>query len=143
MLEKYVRRERNVEGAGETAVIKTDPRFMVNMFEIELVYILSIYHSFYIQHNNINLLTLVSKDAISYGRQLLDVLFTKQEQSESLVYVAHAHKTSKSILDREKVDLLLGKYYSRYIQRSLTINCTCITLQLLYERIYWLCIAIN
>ena len=141
MLEKYVRRERNVEGA-ETAVIKTDPRFMVNMFEIELVYILSIYHLFNIQHNNINLLTLVSKDAISYGRQLLDVLFTKQEQSESLVYVAHAHKTSKSILDREKVDLLLGKYYSWYIQR-LTINCTCITLQLLYERIYWLCIAIN
>ena len=26
--EKYARRVRNVEGAGETAVIKTDPRFM-------------------------------------------------------------------------------------------------------------------
>ncbi len=51
----------------------------------------------------------MAKDATAYGRKILDLMFTKADQRESLVYKVHEHKSQKLVLDKTKVDLLLGK----------------------------------
>ena len=37
-------------------------------------------------HNGVNLLRILTRDAYSYGLQLMDVLFTKEELSGSLLF---------------------------------------------------------
>ncbi len=61
------------------------------------------------QHNGVNLLSLFGKDALAYGRILLDQLFTKEEQRGSLFHKTHTTKSTKSTLDQAKVDILFGE----------------------------------
>ena len=50
---------------------------------------------------------LSATDVYAFRLQLMDILFTKEEQSSSLLF---ASKKSKRVgLDRERVDKLLGK----------------------------------
>ena len=49
----------------------------------------------------------VAKDAVAYGRSLLDILLTKSEQKQLLLY--SSKKSIKPALNRDKVDLLIGK----------------------------------
>ena len=60
--------------------------------------------------DGINLLRIPSKDAGTYGRALLDTLFTKAEQKSHVLF--KTSKSNKSPLDRAKVELMFGKYYS-------------------------------
>lgn len=55
-----------------------------------------------------NLLRIPSKDAYSYGRALLDQLFTKQEQKPAVVL--KSSKSSKPALSPRRVELMFGKY---------------------------------
>ena len=50
----------------------------------------------------------VAKDPIAYARNLLDLMFTKKEQRQSLLLPTS--KSSKPPLDQEKVTKLFGKY---------------------------------
>ena len=59
------------------------------------------------QVNGVNILRLSARDAYAYGLQLLDILFTKEEQSRSLLF--SSKKSPKPGLERERVDKLLGK----------------------------------
>ena len=61
-----------------------------------------------IQYNGVNLLKVVAKDPIAYARNLLDLMFTKREQRQSLVLPTS--KSSKPPLDQEKVTKFFGKY---------------------------------
>ena len=59
--------------------------------------------------NGINILRLSARDAYAFGQQLLDILFTKEELSGSLLF--KSKKSTKPGLDRECVDRrLLGKF---------------------------------
>ena len=62
----------------------------------------------FIQYNGVNLLKVVAKDPIAYARNLLDLMFTKREQRQSLVLPSS--KSTKPPLDQEKVTKLFGKY---------------------------------
>ncbi len=62
---------------------------------------------FYIKVNGVNLLNIPFKDANAYGRNLLDILFTKEEQKHSVVLATK--KSPKPPLDRERVERLFGK----------------------------------
>ena len=62
----------------------------------------------HMQVNGINLLRLSARDAYAFGLQLLDILFTKEELSGSLLF--KSKKSSKPGLDRECVDQLLGDF---------------------------------
>ena len=63
---------------------------------------------YFVQVNGVNILRLSARDVYAFGLQLLDILFTKEEQSRSLLF--SSKKSSKPGLDRERVDRLLGKY---------------------------------
>ena len=69
----------------------------------------SSYYKFQLQVDGVNLLkiNLNAKDAIAYGRALLDRLFSKQEQRTSLLFATA--KSNKPALNQEKVELLLSK----------------------------------
>ena len=54
-----------------------------------------------------NLLRVPAKDASAYGRALLDLLFTKQEQKASIVL--KSKKTKKPPLDPVRVEKMFGK----------------------------------
>ena len=60
------------------------------------------------QRNGCNLLKLQARDVYAYGRALLDILFTKEEQKHSVVY--ESKKTTKPGLELERVELLFGNY---------------------------------
>ena len=60
------------------------------------------------QVNGVNILRLSAKDVYAYGLQLIDILFTKEEQSQSLLFASK--RSSKPALERERVDKLLGEY---------------------------------
>ena len=62
----------------------------------------------HMQVNGINILRLSARDAYAFGLQLLDILFTKEELSGSLLF--KSKKSSKPGLDRERVDQLLGEF---------------------------------
>ena len=62
---------------------------------------------FFFKVNGIDLLNIPAYDANSYGRGLLDVSFTKEEQKNSIVL--KSHKSQKPPLDPECVQKLLGK----------------------------------
>ena len=49
-----------------------------------------------------------AKDAYSYGRALLDLLFTKEEQKASILLPSK--KSEKPPLDQESVQQILGMY---------------------------------
>ena len=48
-----------------------------------------------------------ARDAYSYGLQIMDVLFTKEELSKSLIFASK--KSSKPGLDKKKVEEMLGE----------------------------------
>jgi hypothetical protein len=48
-----------------------------------------------------------AKNATAYGRKLLDILFSRQELKDSLLFASK--KSEKAALERPKVDLLLSK----------------------------------
>lgn len=62
---------------------------------------------YFVQVNGINILRLSARDVYAYGLQLIDILFTKEEQSHSLLF--SSKKSSKPGLDKERVDRLLGE----------------------------------
>jgi len=64
--------------------------------------------------NGVNLLRLPSRDAYSYGLQLMDILFTKEELSKSLLF--KSKKSEKPGLDQERVAKLLSLVDKRYDQ---------------------------
>ena len=47
----------------------------------------------FLQYNGTPLLTVMAKDAVAYGRRLLDMMFSKAEQKVSLVHKTHAKKS--------------------------------------------------
>ena len=59
------------------------------------------------QVNEVNILRLSARDVYVFGLQLIDILFTKEEQSHSLLF--SSKKSSKPGLERERVDKPLGK----------------------------------
>ena len=63
--------------------------------------------SFLLKVNGLNLLKLHAGNVLAYGCILLDVLFTRSELKESLLFAAK--KSEKPALDRKKVELLLSK----------------------------------
>lgn len=65
--------------------------------------------TFYVclQVNGINLLQIPARDAYAYGRSLLEVLFTKEELSSSVVY--KTKKSEKPPLPPDRVQLMFGK----------------------------------
>lgn len=54
------------------------------------------------------MLAIQAKDAKSYARRLLDLLFSKQEQKSSLMQ--KSSKSSKPALDQERTAKLWGEY---------------------------------
>ena len=69
-----------------------------------------------------NLLRVPAKDASAYGRALLDLLFTKQEQKASVVL-----KSKKTPLDSVRVEKMFGKHIIEgvYIARNLLNFFSC------------------
>ena len=65
------------------------------------------------------MLHLPAKDAGQFGRNVLDVLFTKEELRGHLIYASK--KSVKPGLDGGKVALLMGKYIYIYIYRRYII----------------------
>ena len=59
--------------------------------------------------NGINLLRVPARDAYAYALSLMDVLFTKEELSASLLF--KSKKSEKPGLEHERVEKLLGKFY--------------------------------
>ncbi len=80
-----------------------------------------------LQYNGIQLLSIQGKDAIAYGRAVLDVLFSKEEQKKSLLYASK--KSNKPGLNRELVSLLTGECacdtHNYYVTCSETDNNNC------------------
>ena len=66
-----------------------------------------------------NLLQLPSKDANAYGRNLLDILFTKSEQARSVV--VPIKKSDKPPLSPPRVQILFGKLHWQGIYNFLQI----------------------
>lgn len=58
------------------------------------------------QKNGIYLLKIEAKDSYAYGRNLLDVLFTKSEQKNGILL-----QSKKPALDPERVQLLFGMFF--------------------------------
>lgn len=69
---------------------------------VPLMYNINYYYA-----GGVNILRLSARDVYAFGLQLIDILFTKEEQSRSLLF--SSKKSSKSGLERERVDQLLGK----------------------------------
>ena len=73
--------------------------------------------SFHLQkntHGDINLLLIPAKDYLSYGRALLDLLFSKPEQKEGLFHIKVGSKCLRPLLDRQRVQLIYGKQFVAY-----------------------------
>ena len=62
---------------------------------------------FYVQVNGINIMHVSARDVYAFGLQLIDIMFTKEEQS-SLLFASKKSKT-RVRLHRERVDRLLGQ----------------------------------
>ena len=62
--------------------------------------------------NGVNLKRVYSRDAYSYGLQLLDILFTKEEQSSSLLFTSK--RSPKQALEKSKVKKLLSLVKEKY-----------------------------
>ena len=77
--------------------------------------------------NGINVLQLSARDVYAVGLQLLDVMFTKEEQSCSLLFASK--KSTRVGLDGEHVDKLLGELPFNYSMARML-------LLILYFRIY-------
>ena len=90
-----------------------DPSFIVSLVTFVRY---STIITFFLQYNGINLLRVTAKEATAYGRSLLDLLFTKTEQKQSLLY--SSKKSNKPALDREKVDLLMCELYGLTVLRT-------------------------
>lgn len=60
------------------------------------------------QVNDVNLLKIPAKDVYSYGRSLLDLLFTKEEQKSSVVF--KTKKSEKPPLSPRRVEKMFGEY---------------------------------
>ena len=60
----------------------------------------------------VNVMRLPSRDAYSFALQLLDILFTKEEQGTSLLF--KSKKSEKPGLDHERVEKLLALVEKRY-----------------------------
>ena len=58
------------------------------------------------QYSGHNLLKVQAKDEKAYGRALLDILFSKDEQATGLVVATNSGRPS---LDEDEVHLLFGK----------------------------------
>ena len=58
------------------------------------------------QYSGHNLLKVLAKDEKVYGRALLDILFSKDEQATGLVV---ATNSGRPLLDEDEVHLLFGK----------------------------------
>lgn len=63
-------------------------------------------------HNGVNVMRIPAWDAYSYGLQLMDILFTKEELSSSLLF--KSKKSEKPGLDQERVAKLLSFMDKRY-----------------------------
>ena len=75
----------------------------------------TISHTFFllIKVHGSNLLRLYANNPTAYGRQLLDTLFTREELKVSLLFTSS--KSDKPGLDRDRVDLLFGKWNVLYM----------------------------
>ena len=62
---------------------------------------------FFLKVNGINILKLHAGTAEAYGRMLLDMLFTRNELKESLLFASA--RSEKKGLEQRKVELLLSK----------------------------------
>ena len=62
--------------------------------------------------NGINVMSLQSRNVYSFGLQLMDLLFTKDELSSSLLFISK--KSEKPGLDPQRVNQLLSILYTRY-----------------------------
>jgi hypothetical protein len=58
------------------------------------------------QVNGVNLMRIPSKDACAYGRAMLDQLFTKEEQKQSIVL--KSKKSVKPPLSPKRVEKMFG-----------------------------------
>lgn len=59
-----------------------------------------------LQFNGHHLLNIPARDAKSYARSLLDVLFTKAEQAKGLVYSKKS--ANRELLDQKRTQILFG-----------------------------------
>ena len=81
-LEKYF----SIGTKGDSSSDHSDEdKFIVCAIEMEL-YSSFMFLFILMQWNDINLLNIHAKDAYAYSRALLDVLFTKKEQKESILF---------------------------------------------------------
>ena len=69
------------------------------------------------QVDGVNLLRIPARDAYAYGLALMDKLFTREEMATSLLF--KSKKSKKPGLESERVEKLLGKYYSMLVQVTL------------------------
>ena len=67
----------------------------------------SLFRYFHIQVNGINLKQVPAKDAYAYARNILDVLFTKEELSKSVLL--KTKKSEKPPLSPGRVQTLFGE----------------------------------
>ena len=67
----------------------------------------------YKQVDGINLLQMPARDTAAYGRSLLDVLFTKEEQGSCVILTTK--KSIKPPLSPRRVQKLFGMHYYEYI----------------------------
>ena len=70
--------------------------------------------------NGVDVLRIPAKDEYSYGLRLMEVLFTKKEMSESLLF--QSKKSDRKALDTEKVSQLFDLVDRRYSKNKLNIK---------------------
>ena len=70
--------------------------------------------------NGVNISRLPTRDAYSFGLQLLDLLFTKEELGASLLF--KSKKSPKPALDQARVNKLLNCIEDRYGSNDWTIK---------------------
>ena len=74
------------------------------------------------QYSGHNLLKVLAKDEKAYGRALLNILFSKDEQATGLVVATNSGRPS---LDEDKVHLLLVSLQIGDIYKCALILCFC------------------
>lgn len=70
--------------------------------------------------NGIDVLRIPAKDEYTYGLRLMEVLFSKKEMSESLLF--ESKKSERKGLDQERVSQLFGLIDKRYGKNKLDIK---------------------
>ena len=70
--------------------------------------------------NGIDVLRIPAKDEYAYGLRLMEVLFTKEEMSESLLF--ESKKSDRKGLDQERVSQLFSLVDKRYGKNTLNIK---------------------